>query len=89
MKQFQNIVAPLLFFALFLSSFSIGSFDQKEVSLTLLVKIFALFTFAKFHQLLTTTCLPSFLISFCVMNYDFFLVKHVGGPVSQLEMHPP
>ncbi|KAM0953343.1 putative peptidase M41, AAA+ ATPase domain, ATPase, AAA-type, core, peptidase, FtsH [Dioscorea sansibarensis] len=32
MKQFQNVVAPLLFFALFLSSFSVGSFDQKEIS---------------------------------------------------------
>ncbi|KAJ0987792.1 hypothetical protein J5N97_006148 [Dioscorea zingiberensis] len=32
MKQFQNVLAPLLFFALLFSSFSVGSFDQKEIS---------------------------------------------------------
>lgn len=34
MKQIQNFVAPLLFIGLLLSSFSTGSFEQKEVSLS-------------------------------------------------------
>ncbi|KAG6475722.1 hypothetical protein ZIOFF_064951 [Zingiber officinale] len=32
MKQIQNFVAPLLFIGLLLSSFSTGSFEQKEIS---------------------------------------------------------
>lgn len=36
MKQLQSYLAPILFMGLLLSSFSFGSFDQKEVSYALI-----------------------------------------------------